>query len=186
MTENQSNPRGVTVPQFLVAVAITPFVFSSCLSRDDRETIEMPPAPVGDAAEMGAPDGAEDATAGDTGSAPAPAAPSEPPYSLEDAVKYVVESGDSLSAIADKFDVPMRDIMAANKISNPNKIRAGAVLLLPGDAEAAPAPEDGGGTTAPETGGEAEAEAEAESGGALTPATPDVSEETLPSFPSNE
>jgi membrane-bound lytic murein transglycosylase D len=83
-----------------------------------------------------------------------PAEPVAPPYSLDDAQKYVIQSGDSLSVISDKFGVSIADIKAANNISNVNKIRAGQTLLLPGEPAAAePEPaEQGGGEAAPEIG----------------------------------
>ena len=86
--------------------------------------------------------------------------PVAPPYPLETAQKYVVQSGDSLSAISDKFGVSMRDIKAANNIVNVNKIRAGQTLLLPGDEPAAepdgaaPDPGAGDSTGEAETGGD--------------------------------
>lgn len=45
---------------------------------------------------------------------------------------YTVKSGDSLSIIAQRFNVSTRDIIKMNKISNPNKIVVGAKLTLPG------------------------------------------------------
>lgn len=45
---------------------------------------------------------------------------------------YVVKSGDSISRIAKRFKVPSKDILKLNNISNPNKIRVGQKLILPG------------------------------------------------------
>lgn len=45
---------------------------------------------------------------------------------------YVVKSGDALSTIAMRFKVSKSDIMKLNKITNPNKIRVGQKLTLPG------------------------------------------------------
>ncbi len=45
---------------------------------------------------------------------------------------YTVKAGDSLSRIAQRFNVSTRDIIKMNKISNPNKIAIGAKLTLPG------------------------------------------------------
>ncbi len=54
---------------------------------------------------------------------------------------YTVQSGDSLSYIAKRFNVSTRDIMKLNKISNPNKITVGKKLTLPGYVDLnAPAP----------------------------------------------
>ncbi len=193
MTNIPSNNRGATAPGLLVAVAIAPFLLSSCLNRSDRETIEMPPAPVGDAAETLTPTPAE--TAAGTGATTDPAAtatPAAPPYSLDDAVKYLVEPGDSLSAISAKHGVSISDVMTANKIKDANKIRSGQILLLPAKQEAAGSTTPAEETTtpdpttpAPETETETETEAEP-AGGTLTPAIPDASDPALPKFPSNE
>ncbi len=54
---------------------------------------------------------------------------------------YVVKSGDSISHIAARFKVPSRDILKLNNLSNPNKIRVGQKLTLPGYVDLnAPAP----------------------------------------------
>lgn len=54
---------------------------------------------------------------------------------------YVVKSGDSLSRIAARFKVPSRDIVKLNNLSNPNKLRVGQKLTLPGYVDLnAPAP----------------------------------------------
>jgi len=44
--------------------------------------------------------------------------------------QYAVKSGDTLSEIADRYDVPVRDIRSANKIKG-DKIRVGQVLNIP-------------------------------------------------------
>ena len=45
---------------------------------------------------------------------------------------YIVQSGDTLSIIADRFSVSMNDLMSANNISDPNTIQAGQQLVIPG------------------------------------------------------
>jgi LysM repeat protein len=45
---------------------------------------------------------------------------------------YVVQAGDTLSAIAAKFDVPVEWIAQANNIQDPNVIRVGQTLIIPG------------------------------------------------------
>lgn len=52
---------------------------------------------------------------------------------------YTVASGDSLSKIAARFGVKTRDLQSANNISDPNSIRIGQKLVIPGKAVAAPA-----------------------------------------------
>jgi LysM repeat protein len=44
---------------------------------------------------------------------------------------YVVESGDSLAAIAGKFNVTMSAIMEANNITDPNRVLVGQKLTIP-------------------------------------------------------
>lgn len=44
---------------------------------------------------------------------------------------YVVESGDTLGAIAIKFDVPVEDLMAANGLTDPNVLEVGQSLIIP-------------------------------------------------------
>lgn len=50
---------------------------------------------------------------------------------------YEVVAGDTLSAIAERWNVSVEDLAAANGITNPNQLSIGQVLHLPG---AAPAP----------------------------------------------
>lgn len=45
---------------------------------------------------------------------------------------YVVQRGDTLSAIAQRHHVSVRTIASANHLGNPNLIRAGTVLFVPG------------------------------------------------------
>ncbi len=77
------------------------------------------------------------------GAAPAPRAE----------VTYLVEAGDTLSAIAERFETSVEAVMAANDLTDPTLIFVGQELTIPGDdADAAAAatptatPEPGGGT----------------------------------------
>jgi LysM repeat protein len=54
-----------------------------------------------------------------------------PPPALEKKT-YTVQSGDSLSYIAQRFNVGVKDIAKMNSLANPNKLRAGQKLELPG------------------------------------------------------
>lgn len=45
---------------------------------------------------------------------------------------YIVQPGDSMSLIASRFGVTLSDLMAANNISDPNNLAAGAKLIIPG------------------------------------------------------
>jgi LysM repeat protein len=46
--------------------------------------------------------------------------------------KYTVQSGDTLSEIARKFDVSVNDIKAVNNLPNPDILSEGQVLVIPG------------------------------------------------------
>lgn len=50
---------------------------------------------------------------------------------------YTVVAGDTLYSIAGKYNVPVRLLMAANKITNPYNLRIGRELIIP-DANARP------------------------------------------------
>lgn len=52
--------------------------------------------------------------------------PEAPPF------VHVVQRGESLSIIADMYGVTVSDILALNTISNPDNIRSGRELLIPG------------------------------------------------------
>jgi LysM repeat protein len=68
---------------------------------------------------------------------PVPVLPTSPPTVVlptptSPPVTYIVQAGDSLSAIATRFDVPVEAISEANGIQDPNMIRAGQELIIPG------------------------------------------------------
>ncbi|MBI2333334.1 MAG: LysM peptidoglycan-binding domain-containing protein [Chloroflexi bacterium] len=44
---------------------------------------------------------------------------------------YVVESGDTISEIAEKFKIPQADLIAANPDVNPNALAIGQTLIIP-------------------------------------------------------
>jgi LysM repeat protein len=175
MTNYTNTTRGAGAATLLAALAIAPIILSSCggLNKSDRETIDIPPvAPVGASVVL--------PTGGVGGLAEAPSTgtpipmpveikePGPPPYSLEDAEKYVIQAGDALSVIAAQYGVSTSDVMRANKITNANKIRAGQTLLVPGKEADAAAPEE---TAAPEP---------------TTPEPADVTEPKLPSISGDE
>jgi LysM repeat protein len=47
-------------------------------------------------------------------------------------VKHIVKPGETLGAIARKYQVKMGEIATANNISDPAKIRPGMELIIPG------------------------------------------------------
>jgi LysM repeat protein len=56
---------------------------------------------------------------------PATTAPTAPP------VTYALKNGESLSEIAKRFNVSVAAIIAANKITNPDAVSSGTVLVIP-------------------------------------------------------
>ena len=56
----------------------------------------------------------------------------DPQEDIRQATKYTVQRGDSLSRIAQKHDVSAEAIALANGISNPDRIRVGQTLKIPG------------------------------------------------------
>jgi LysM repeat protein len=59
-------------------------------------------------------------------------APPAPTGESAEAVTFVVQTGDTLGEIARKFDVTVRDLMDANNITDPKRVRAGTRLVIPG------------------------------------------------------
>jgi murein DD-endopeptidase MepM/ murein hydrolase activator NlpD len=58
----------------------------------------------------------------------APAAAQE----TNDGPVYIVQAGDTLSSIADRFNIDLNELMQANEISDPNLLAAGQQLVIPG------------------------------------------------------
>ena len=80
----------------------------------------------------------EDSKPGATTPNKKPCRPQQPSDSIEDwetqlprPMIYVVKSGDTLSAIANRFDTSVSDLAYTNGIANPNLIYAGQVLVIP-------------------------------------------------------
>ncbi|MGA0899212.1 MAG: LysM peptidoglycan-binding domain-containing protein [Luteolibacter sp.] len=48
-------------------------------------------------------------------------------------ITYTVQRGDTLSKISKRHNVSMRSIIDANNISNPNLLRVGQMLSIPGN-----------------------------------------------------
>jgi LysM repeat protein len=63
---------------------------------------------------------------------------------------YVVQPGDNLARIAQRFGVSFSALVAANKITNPNLIRVGQTLVIPGGNPGAPAQPAPGPAPAPQ------------------------------------
>jgi murein DD-endopeptidase MepM/ murein hydrolase activator NlpD len=66
-----------------------------------------------------------------TASTPTPNPPITLPTPRSETVTYVVQQGDFLRKIAQKYQVSIAQIVAANEIADPNLIEVGQVLLIP-------------------------------------------------------
>jgi LysM repeat protein len=78
----------------------------------------------------------------EAGETSGPEATSQP-----ETMTYVVQAGDSLSAIAQRFDVPIEAVMEVNGITNPDSIREGQELLIPGSVSPSETAGIGGAST---------------------------------------
>lgn len=65
------------------------------------------------------------------------AAPASKPAAATGATKHLVKSGEALSVIARQYGVRQADLMQANNITDPKKIRAGMELVIPASANGA-------------------------------------------------
>jgi LysM repeat protein len=112
----------LVIPTPLPAVPETP---PEGLTPDDT-VIEPPPAPV----EEGPTPGADPV---------APPATDTPPTATGP-VTYVVQSGDTLGRIAQRYNVTIAEIAAANNLPNVHRLDVGQVLTIPVAGSVAPAP----------------------------------------------
>jgi LysM repeat protein len=65
-----------------------------------------------------------------------PGQPAEPPPSSEtpgssEPVTYVVQGGDTLFRISQRYNVSIEDIVTANNLQNPNRLDIGQTLIIP-------------------------------------------------------
>lgn len=56
------------------------------------------------------------------------------------AVTYVIQPGDTLATISNRFEVSVQELAEANDITNPNNIAAGQVLVIPDQEVPTPLP----------------------------------------------
>ncbi len=74
---------------------------------------------------------------------PGPTGGAEPPPPAPVAKTYVVRAGDTVSIIAAREGVSIAALVEANALANPNNIREGQVLTIPGGSSAAGVPDRG-------------------------------------------
>ena len=95
----------------IVGIALGAFVLGSCESKPPGSTVATSLPPI---------------TTVVPPSTTAPAATSTSIVAF-----YVVADGDTLSGIADKFNVSLADLIAINEITDANTIQLGQQLLIP-------------------------------------------------------
>jgi LysM repeat protein len=79
-----------------------------------------------------------------TAGAEVPETPSAAGTPEPETTTYVVQAGDNLSEIAQRFNVSLGDLMEANGIENPDTISEGQTLVIPGRVSPAETPGIGG------------------------------------------
>ncbi len=64
-------------------------------------------------------------------------APTPPPTPSPTPLIHTVQSGDTLGGLAERYDVSVEDLMAANNLLNPDVLSPGQVLIIPAPGYAA-------------------------------------------------
>lgn len=62
------------------------------------------------------------------------------PVALPTPMRYIVQPGDTLGGIADRFGIDIAALSQANNLENPNDIAAGQRLIIPVQPVASPSP----------------------------------------------
>lgn len=96
-------------------------------AADDVENMEEaePEADDGSEAE------AEEANEEDAAASEAPVNPEDFPTAVPPTQTHTVQSGENLTAIARQYGVTVQALVAANQITNPDRVTAGTVLTIP-------------------------------------------------------
>jgi LysM repeat protein len=102
---------------------------ASAIVSPSASAVASAPASGGPVASVSASDAAPAASAGAT--APSPSIAAAPSASVAGAREYVVQSGDTLSSIAQELGITVDAIVAANGITDPSLIRVGQRLTIP-------------------------------------------------------
>ena len=124
----KTNQSFVTLEQLNKAIADLNRSTQSALAEQKRETLEVVSSRIERLAKQT--QAAVDAVAKSQATRPAVQTSFNDDFSKE-GVNYTVQSGDSLAVIARKNNAKMQDIINANKISDPTKIRVGQTLFIP-------------------------------------------------------
>jgi len=124
----KTNQSYVTLEQLNKAIADTNRAMQSALTEQKRETLSL----VSDRIERLAKQSqaAIDAVAKGQATRPAVQTSFNEDFPKE-GINYTVQTGDTLAVIARKNNARQQDIINANKISDPSKIRVGQTLFIP-------------------------------------------------------
>lgn len=124
----KTNQSFVTLEQLNRAVADINRVTQSALADQKRETLNQVATQMERLAKQT--QAAIDAVAKNQAARPAVQTSFSDNFPKE-GINYTVQTGDSLSSIAQKNGAKMQDIINANKISDPTRIRVGQTLFIP-------------------------------------------------------
>ncbi len=126
--QDKTSQSFVTLEQLNRAIADINRTLQSALAEQKRETLSQ----VGGQLERLAKQtqAAVDAVAKNQATRPAVQAAFNEDFPKE-GVNYTVQNGDSLSSIAQKTGAKQQDIINANKLTDPSKIRVGQTLFIP-------------------------------------------------------
>jgi LysM repeat protein len=124
----KSNQSFVTMEQLNKAVADINRTMQSALAEQKRETLNQVGGQIERLAKQT--QAAVDAVAKGQATRPAMQTSFKEDFPKE-GINYTVQSGDTLSEIVRKNNARLQDVINANKISDPTKIRVGQTLLWP-------------------------------------------------------
>ncbi len=127
--QTQSNQNYVTLAQLNQGLADLQKTLTSSMHQQKKETLEEVSAQLEKLARQT--QAAIDAVARGEATRPAVKAPSFNNSYPKEGVSYTVQKGDTLTAIAQRMGARVQDIINANKIADPARLRVGQTLFIP-------------------------------------------------------
>ena len=110
------------VISLIIAISVVLIANGQLLSGEAETPLEASPETVAEAGQLEALDTSDEAGSTEV---------ILPQLTPLQSVSYVVEAGDTLSLIAEKFSVPLSDLMIANGLTNKDFIQIGQELVIP-------------------------------------------------------